>query len=188
MKFSYFELVDDVEASGRWFLKSPRDKDGAPVDARMFTVARPMIVQGPLAISLRREGARLDWTFADFDMPVASASATRVLQQLAPQHVEIHPACVEKQDEEFAVINVLACRKCVDESESEFLKWTPTDNRPDKCGDYRQMTRLRIRAAAAEDADIFRVDGWRIALIVSERIKKAFEAERFTGVRFLSVS
>lgn len=187
MALKHFELADDVEIPGRWFLKSPRDSHDSQLDPESFRVARPVKADVPLTISIRQLGTPLDWTFAAFDMPVASARATEILRNLTAQSLEIFPARVEGHEGDYAVINALNCFKCVDESNSEFLKWTKRDGRPDKIGHYRQISRLRIDPSLVADADIFRIDGWRIALIVSERIKEAFEAANITGVQYMPV-
>jgi hypothetical protein len=187
MNHKYFQMADDVESPGRWFLGSPVDRHRNEVDPELLRVARPVKVATPLTISVRRRGYPLDWTFADFDMPVVKGPVEEVLREIVANEVEMHRALVEGYEGEFVVANVLTKRRCVDEANSEYLKWTPADDRPDKLGQYRQFTRLRIDPTAAGDADIFRVDGWLIAIIVSEKIKNRLEEEGVTGVVFTPV-
>ena len=50
------------------------------------------------------------------------------------------------------------------------------------------VTRLRIDVSRVpRDADIFRVEGWLVALIVSERLKAAMEAVGCRGAKFVEV-
>ncbi len=65
--------------------------------------------------------------------------------------------------------------------------WKPEDNRPDKLGQYRAVYGLRIDPTKVGDARIFRPWGWRVALIISEDLKQAMEAEGLSGTRFVEV-
>jgi hypothetical protein len=46
---------------------------------------------------------------------------------------------------------------------------------------------MRIDPSKVGDAKVFRTWGWTVALIVSEDIKQALEAESITGTRFVEV-
>ncbi len=46
---------------------------------------------------------------------------------------------------------------------------------------------MRIDPAKVGDANIFRTWGWVVTLIVSERVKRAMEAEGITGAKFIEV-
>jgi hypothetical protein len=77
---------------------------------------------------------------------------------------------------------------CLDEKRSEFTKWTKNDHRADLAGQYRMVTRLRILTEQVpRDAHFFRVEGWRIALIVSEGVKEAMERVGCLGAKFVEV-
>ena len=86
------------------------------------------------------------------------------------------------------MVNVLDVRACVAEGESEYLKWREEDGRPDKIGQYRQFTRLVIDPSRAVGARLFRIDGWRIALIASRELVLAFKQARVSGVAFNPVA
>jgi len=120
-------------------------------------------------------------------MPVVSAAIAELLLSLAAQDIEVHPAKVEGDGESFAVINVLTCCACLDETRAEYQKWSVDDGRPDKAGQYRQVSRLLINHEAAENSEIFRIEGWRIALVVSGRVRAALEQIGCSGARFVRV-
>lgn len=183
----YFLLIDDLEREHRWFLGSPSDHTGRSVEPDLFTGGRELSgVPQPLHIGLRRGGDPLDWTFADFDMPVVSATVLALLQPFSAR-IQAISAFVEGAPS-FYVLNVLDVRDCLDESGSEFLRWRAEDGRPDRTGQYRQVSRLRIDSARATDSQLFRLKGYEIALIVSETIKRQFEQHAVSGVQFLPVS
>jgi hypothetical protein len=129
----------------------------------------------------------LDWTFADFDMPVVRPSARELLESLAAPHVQFHEARVVGSWDRYAVANIVTVRACIDDQRSEFLKWTSADGREDKVGDYRQVTRLRIDPGRMQNAPICRLAGWRISIVVSRELKEAIEAAHLTGLTFEAV-
>lgn len=184
---NYFKLADDVELLGRWWLAEPFDALGKEINADSFTVGRVVEVIAPIEISLQYEGAPLDFTFGAFEMPVVNSRTLNLLNKLSPSTFESFSASIKGHGANYAVVNFLESRKCLDESRSEFIKWKGDDHRADKTGQYRQVTKLRINPEQAAACEIFRLWGWDSAIIVSERIKREFQRENITGVRFLAV-
>lgn len=185
---NYFQIIDAPNLTKRWFLQTPTDAAGRELDPESFRLGCPVDASGPLTISVRRPGPPIDWTFADFAMPVVRKNVGDVLQRMAGSSIALFPATVIGYDGEFYVLNVLTCLKCVDDGRSEMMKWRPEDGRTDKVGQYRQITKLRIDREAVRGSDIFRIDGWRIALIVSDSVKTALEKMRVTGISYLPVT
>jgi hypothetical protein len=86
-------------------------------------------------------------------------------------------------------LNSLRVVRCLDEQYSEFLKWTKEDHRADLAGQYRQVTKLALRASAIPaDAHFFRIEGWTVALVVSELVKTAMESVGCLGAKFIEIS
>ncbi|EPX65047.1 hypothetical protein D187_000472 [Cystobacter fuscus DSM 2262] len=54
-------------------------------------------------------------------------------------------------------------------------------------GHYRNVVGLKVDPEKVGDAHIFRPWGWPVALIVSERVKRALEDEGLSGPRFIEV-
>jgi hypothetical protein len=106
---------------------------------------------------------------------------------VAPDEFQFFPAIVDGYPGKYSIVNFTQLRKCIDELQSEFIKWTKDDHRADKAGEYRQVTRLVIDPALVGDTHIFRPWGWKVVLIVSERIRELFVRHRITGVTFLPV-
>lgn len=75
-----------------------------------------------------------------------------------------------------------------DEQASVFTRWQENDGRPDKIGQFRQMTQLQLDQSKIPPTDkIFRVAGWDVALVVSEEIKNRLKDESVTGLGFVEV-
>lgn len=79
--------------------------------------------------------------------------------------------------------------ECIDEGRSEYLKWTKSDHRSDLVGQFRMVSKLKLsRASIPPDANVFRLAGWLVGLIVSERVRSAMEAVGCQGARFQEVT
>jgi hypothetical protein len=185
---AFHRVLDDVDHPGRWHLRAPVTAGGEPVDPWPFTAATPLDGLPELQLPVRYAGVPLDFTFAGFDVPVVSAPVRRALAGLPSGSVQWIGVQVTGQPvpvTTFAILNVLRKARCLDESRSEFVKWSVADRRPDRTGSYRMVTRLAIDPERAP-SDIFRIEGWEVALIVSDLVRQALAP--FSGVRFEAVS
>lgn len=187
MKNRYYRVLADPKAVDRWHLMAPVDEKGHELDARLFTSGEPYKQKGKLAIPLRRAGEQQDFNFGDFDMPVVKEEICQGLRQLGAR-IECLPVAVESTHDAFNILNVLDVVQSVDEERSEITKWTEQDQRPDKVGQYRMITKLAIDPAKVSGQRMFRIAGWRIALVADETIKKFLENKKVRGIFFQPVS
>ena len=77
--------------------------------------------------------------------------------------------------------------RCIDEQASKVQFWTPEDGVPEKVGKYWAVDDLRVDKTKVGNAQVFRPEGWEVALIVSGEIKDALERIGATGTRFEAV-
>lgn len=181
---NYFELFDDVTVPHRWHLGIISLPDGAEPRLRAGIRLDPIL--RPVA-SVTNPGRVLEFSLTSFGVPVATRPLAEELAAIAGPDVQVVPIEIGGQAGMVAV-NVLRVIKCVDETESEFIKWTAQDHRADLAGQYRQITRLVLdRAAIPSDAHVFRIEGWLVALIVSQFAKQAMERVGCYGARFLDL-
>jgi hypothetical protein len=183
----FYEVLDDVQLADRWHLGDLRDGQGREVDPRLFTIGRGAAVGSELSISITHEGTPLSFTFAAFDAPVVARPLAEAVQRLCPDGIQLVPVRVQGQRDEYSIMNVLGSIECLDESHSIVMRWKPSDGRPDKVGKLRQVARLALGADLIGTADLFRVRGWEIALIASERMRDLLLEHRITGVKFVEV-
>lgn len=183
-----YRILDDFSIEDRWHLRAPEAKDGREMDAREFLSGHRYDGPIPLRVRLRRSGQPLQFAFGDFDMPVVSREVHDSLAQFEGDWIQLIPVMIEDASEPHWILNVLHRRRCVDEERSEFMRWKSEDGRPDKTGQYRMFTKLVLDKEQASDAPIFRLDGWKTALIVSEDVKQAMEEGGSRGIRFEPVS
>lgn len=88
------------------------------------------------------------------------------------------------------VLNALRMVRCIDESRSEFDKFTEDDPvRPDLAGQYSSVPKLIIDPKLIPpDAHFFRIQDWEVALLVSEAVKDAMERVGCVGATFTDVN
>lgn len=178
MAVNYYELFDDMSLRGRWHLKGPVTASGREVDPRIFTEGKPVEVREPLHLPLRREGTRLDFTLADFGMPVLHSAFAKALAEVAPHEIQRFAASVEGTSEAFEIINVVTRVDCLDPERSSVSYWTEADGIPDLVGRLQTVVGLKVDPQRASGHHIFRLQGWEVALIVSEDVKDALQDAR----------
>ena len=185
MPFSRFD--SPAVPTDRWYLASPRLKSGDEVDPRLFTTGRPLDWAAPLFVPLRRRGRPLDFTLADFDMPVVSAALASLLQLKAPDCFQLLPAKVEGDPGQFFVLNATRAVPCISDRHSLILRWTSEDGRPDKVGTYRMVANPVLTPSNHRGEAIFRAAGWEIMLLATETLAQALQASDFTGLKLVAL-
>jgi hypothetical protein len=182
MTSSFFRVLADPKKS-RWFLDEPLSATGQVIDARQFTQGSRYEGPTPMSVPIAQPGPVVNFNLAAFDMPVTSEHIAGILRQFS-HDFQCFPIAVDKNKTSFQIVNATARVKCLDESRSEIVKWKPEDGRPERVGCYRMVTNLWIEPRACRNQHVFRVEGWEIALIVSDEVKEAIESTPDLGVVF----
>lgn len=161
------------------------DLDGVcEIDAREFTEGRRYDGLTPVTVPLEVDGPRPEFTFGAGAMPVVSRRLAELIESICPTEVQRFPITALPSITGYEILNVTAIADCLDETISTFKKFTPESARPDRVGDYSEVGRLRIDPRRTNNHDIFRIRGWEVALIVSDRVKAAMEGIENLGVIF----
>jgi len=183
----FFELADNVYVPNRWHLATPIDSQGRKVFDWDFTKGAPVHVEGRLKIPIKIPGRPLDFSEAGLGIAVVHVKIASMLSELAPNDVQLIPADIEGQPDQYLVMVATRLIRGIDEKASRILLWTVEDGVPQKVGKYRDVRDLRIDKAKVGGAKVFRPEGWQVVLIVSEEIKNAMEDMGATGTRFEEV-
>ncbi|MBN1208107.1 MAG: hypothetical protein JXB05_24800 [Myxococcaceae bacterium] len=183
----FFELYDDRYVPHRWHLDTPIDSQGREVHAWDYKRGAPVHVEGRLKIPVEIAGRPLDFSWAGLSIPVVHVKVASMLSERAPSDVQLIPADIEGQPDQYLVLVATRLIRCIDEKASRILLWTHEDGVPHKVGQYRDVRDMRIDKAKVGNAKVFRPEGWEVALIVSEEIKDALERMGATGTRFEEV-
>jgi hypothetical protein len=183
----FFKLSDDRYVPRRWHLDTPTDSHGHKMHDWDFKRGTPVHVEGRLKIPIEIAGRPLDFSWAGLSIPVVHVKVAAMLAERAPGDVQLIPADIEGQPEQYLVLVATRLLRCIDEQASRILLWTHEDGEPDRVGQYRDVRDLRIDKAKVGNAKVFRPEGWEVALIVAEEIKDAMDDMRATGTRFQEV-
>jgi hypothetical protein len=185
----FFDLAENIQ-SGNWDLGDPLDESGQEVeDPWMFRAGQLVSVPRRLTIPIDHPGRPLDFSTAGVGVtPVVHVRVASLFTELAPGDVQLIPVDIQGQKDPHFILVATKLIRCIDdEASEEVLYWKPEDERPEKLGQYRSVAGMRIDRSKVGDAKVFRTWGWKIALIVSEDIKRALERAKVTGVRFKEV-
>jgi len=208
MSRAFYRLENDYSIDGRWYINRLCDREGTELDSREFADGKrvdlgpPIVAKTwkesiaiaawpPLTVLLdpKRKGFPLDFTFSNESMPVATVAVAQLLTLIAEGDIQRIPVLVESREEEYEIINVTSCVDCIDAERSEIQWYKPGNKvRPDLAGKPEMITELVIDPDRVCGHHIFRLEGWEIAIVVSDVIKNAFEETGVLGVKFLPVS
>lgn len=181
----FYRLRDDMHIPGRWHLDDPIDDEGS--DPRRFTDGVTVDVRSALNIDVQVVGIPLDFTLTAFAIPVASTRLADAFAKIGGIGFQRIPVTVNGQHG-YDILNATRLIRCIDESRSEFMKWTEQDHRADLAGQYRSVWRLRIDPTLIPaDVHAFRIDFWEVALIVSEELVGASRSINALGPVFQPV-
>lgn len=169
---AYYELSDDMRTSNRWYLSDVLGPSGEFL-GRALKVGHPLTVSGKLTCAVYHPGPPLELTQAIDTVYVVNGRVAEILQARASKDVQLLPVQVIESPEPLWAVNALAVPDCVDEQRSEGIKrWTETDERPDRIGDYKGFDVLRIDPSKVEGRHLFRPRGWQIVTLVSSALAK----------------
>jgi len=182
---NYFDLRDDDTIPNRWYLGELHDMHGIELP-EYYRETRYQSFPA-LVVDLERPGRPLDFTMT-IVRPVVSQTLAQAMAGAAGDDLQCLPVGVVGHPGALMFLHSTRIVRCLDESRSEWTKWTPNDHRADLAGSYRQVIDLTLDVdQIPSDAHFFRVWGWEVALIVSEVVKDVMESTGCLGARFTSV-
>lgn len=183
----FFRILNDEKIINRWHLNEP-NLDGTELDVWALTSGLPISFKGSIDVPIQYKGPALDFTFSAFDVPIVSRSLYELIQNFVEKNIQLFPVHIKGYADQYNILHVSTAIKCIDEETSEFIKWRSEDGRPDKIGQIRMLTKLRLNPSLIdEDVHIFRLKEWEIALIVSEKLKQILETSGITGIKYQEV-
>jgi len=184
----YFDLTDNMRIRGRWHLRSPVDEAGQTINPWPFCKGLRVEPHGVIRFPVKPDGVTMEFTLASFAIPVVHERVVHLFERQGIADVQFIPVQVEGHEGPYFILNTLRTLRCIDDARSREVRYfTPEDGQPEKVGKYRVVSGMRIDPTKAGDARIFRPWGWPVALIVSEELKEAMEAEDITGTKFEEV-
>ena len=178
---NFYRLTDDLYIKGRWQLDGPIDDELR--NENEFWQGEKIELRGILKAPLWRLGNPLDFTMTVSEVPVFSPRIVAILRPIIGESAQFFPLHIEGYVG-FHVLNPIVLLNCLNERTSEFTKWTVEDGRPEKAGHYQMVTRLRIDPdLVPQNIPVFRLNAWRIPLIVSQAFVDAILPLNPTGIK-----
>lgn len=183
----FFRLLDDVGYPHRWHLATPTGPHGQKVDGERFCDGKALRVEGRLRVPIEEAGIPLDFSEAGLGAPVVHVKVASVFSELAPEDVQLIPVDVEGQPDQYLILVATRLLPCINEEASKVRFWTAEHGLPDMVGQYIAVDDLHIDTAKVGNTQVFRPEGWEVALIVSQDIKEALEKMGAKGAKFEAV-
>ncbi|HEY0154080.1 MAG TPA: hypothetical protein VGB92_18850 [Longimicrobium sp.] len=176
----YYELQDDVTIPNRWFVREPVAGGAPPVRGNEFLRGTVIQHSGQFFAGLRRPGEPLDFTFADFGVPIVRRDIAERLGSLAEGDLQRIPVEIGGQSGAYDIINVVAVADCLNKKRSKITYWTEADGLPEKVGKCFSVIDPVIDPVRVGAHDVFRIAGWVPPIVVSERVAQVLSGA--TGV------
>jgi len=172
-----YRLEDDLREPLRWCLRAPTN-EAADDFTWAFNVAKAARPTLPLFARLRRRGRPVDYTLADFDIPILSSAAMMLFRHHAREHVQFFPVRIEGESDEYFVMNILTEADCLDETASEIQWWTE-GHRTER---YRMIVHEVYDRRVTDLPPIFRLSNFHVAVLVTDELRQAINQARLTGM------
>lgn len=164
----FFEVLDDVTRKGRWFVCAPEGSDGSAAGME-FIRGEEVVGAASYLARVRQVGEPLDFTFADFGIPIVRREIAVQLEALATNDVQRLPVVVEGERGEYDVLNIRSLVDCMDRKSSLITYWTEADGLPEMVGQYLSVLNPGIIADRTGGHHVFRMSGWVPPIIVDAR-------------------
>ncbi|SEU21835.1 imm11 family protein [Stigmatella erecta] len=188
MSKRFFRLKEDVHAPGRWHLGDPVNRHGYEIDdPRDFNEGRPVQLKERLSVPIEYAGRPLDFTLTALSVPIVHIKVAALLAERAPYDIQLMPVDVPGHPDQYLIWVATKLIRCIDEKASKVQLWMPEEGLPEKVGQYYAVDHLRIDRMKVGEVQVFRTEGWPLALIVSENIREGLDQMDATGMKFEEV-
>ena len=187
----YYRLIDELnKPEDRWFLKSLNVVDENKISVWKFLTTTKLKLSNTdkLKMSVREGGRPLDFTFADFEVLVVNE---KVAFLLSDEECQLMPVEIDniKNGHTYFIAILLNSVECVDEGKSVFEKWQTDDPiRPDLAGEFKSLYKLFVDTDKIGNNAIFRLGKSDNIIIINENLKKQFELNGISGIKFKEVT
>lgn len=182
MKFLY-DICWPARAPQHVFLTSPiKKQSGEMYEEWSFRMSEEVVIEDELIAKKRRDGIFADLLFGDGDTIFVNNRFVECLREVGETQFQLIPCQIVPDGKWYYVLNILRVVDCVDREKSRYQLWLPEDNRPDKLGKFRGFDEMVLDSGKVpQEASIFFVKDWEVALIVTQRLVDAFNKRGITG-------
>lgn len=180
----YYELVMGCE--DRWTISLNRTFDnGDTIDIWQYSRCEAVENTRPVPCRVKVAGTEVDYCPTSFGALVVSSPMADVIAGLSEAHVQTIPASIEGHSSSWKILNILACIDCIDHEQSQIYYHPPSHR--EKPNKPRGVVKLAIDPGRANGHHIFRLTEWRVAVIVSEKMRDRLEDANMQGLEYWRV-
>ncbi len=166
----------------RWTLEMKEFfQSGKRIDEWAFTRGAFYDSEQPVPFFVVGDGTRVDYNPTAFSPIVISEALSRLIEEIAPNDVQLVDASIDGESGEWKVMNFLSLVDCIDHSRSK-IRYCDLDD-PYRPGKPRSVDRLVIDEKRAQGHHFFILQDWKVA-IVSETMKDAIRKAGITGMTY----
>jgi len=181
---NHYQMV--MATDSRWLLSICHHfPDNTPVDKWAYSVCQVVSNPSPVPVKVKSTGDIVDYNQTAFGVLVVSEKMADIVESLAPSEVQCIPVLFDAPGT-WKVLNILNCVDCIDHNRS-VIDYSPWDH-AEKPGKPRGGRKLVIDPERAGDANMFRPRDWKVAEVVSERMREAFDSVGITGIEYWPVT
>jgi hypothetical protein len=185
----FYRIIDDTKYPGRWYLDTPSIQGYDDFNLSSLVSFIPKLTDAAWYIDIFHPGEPLDFSFSGFDIPIVNQKTSKLFLSHFKDDIEIIPIKVTGWDNAAFILIAKNIVDCIDENKSEFRRWPSSDREPDKIGQYRMFTNLRIDPSKVnQNVHVFRLSGWEVALACSDMVRNLLEQNDVTGIKFESIT
>ncbi|MFO0820019.1 MAG: hypothetical protein U1A77_18865 [Pirellulales bacterium] len=179
----FFTAFFDPEIGPQWYLGKPIDRGGTEIQAVQFTSGQSYRGPPPHSVKIYQAGPPTEVSFGWMNLPVFSDSARSAIESVAAQDCEFFTIDIQGTGRPWHILNAIALVDCFDVNRSEFEQEGEGDQ-----AEYDWVYKLVIDPARVGPHELFRIRGYALDLIVSEKVKAAIERLPRHGVSFKCVT
>ena len=179
-------IYELVTADNSWILDILQSKeDRYPCNVHYFQFCKRVDIAkipNPLPMEVIGPGTPVDFNLPLYGPLIVNKRCKLILQELlVPEAMQEIPVAIKGAEDEWYGINLLESVDCIDFNLSKAEYYDANHSR---AGELRSLDRMILDPEKAEGHDLFRVAGWRVAVIASERLMKTFEKAKITGLEY----
>lgn len=174
MNFYQVTLAED----DGWHVKV--DSDSLPLD---IWACEHLSTPSLAGFCIGTEGDRVDFSHTGWGgIPIISNRMGSCLESIAPHDIQRIEAIIPGEPNgRWEVLNVLAKPDCISHEKSKISHYPA---RHPKAGKPRGVLRLVLDEERVGGHHVFRPKDWGVAIVISEVVKTALDAQRITGIEY----
>lgn len=186
---TYFRLMHDRMTFTSWHLDVVLSQEQHYITTVKFTQGKPLDLLNyeGLVVVCKQYIKSIDYTHTTYDIPIVSEEFSNFIAEVAPGSVQLLPVTILYENQEinsFRIMNIIKKIACLDLINSGISYASFPRKNSDQ---INAVYRIELLTEKVNNEDIFRLDEWDTAIILSDVLKQQIEHKKFSGLRFKNI-